>query len=163
MSVEKVLDNPKVNGANRSEKTGRFLPGNNAGGRPLGSRSRLSEGFFTDLAKVWEKQGIDIIERVARDDPSILLRTVGALMPRQLRADFETLRTVSVELLGNMGQHTSDDPITPVIQETPGVVYDASKHTPPGETMGEVSICEYAPKPFEPETDESSAADKTET
>jgi hypothetical protein len=69
----------------RDTKTGRFLPGNSGnGGRKPGSRNRLGEQFLEDLRDLWETQGPDVLARVARDDPSTLLKVIASLMPRDL-------------------------------------------------------------------------------
>lgn len=75
----------------RDEK-GRFLPGAQAPagvGRPKGSRTMLSEAFYKDLANLWQEQGGDILERVAKDDPATVLRVISALMPKEFVGRFE--------------------------------------------------------------------------
>jgi hypothetical protein len=63
-----------------------FKPGQsgNPAGRPRGSRNRLAEAFVEDLRDAWEAHGVDALDRVARDDPAALLRTIAALMPKDL-------------------------------------------------------------------------------
>jgi len=41
----------------RDTKRGRFLAGNNGGGRKVGSRVRIAERCLADLAEVWEIEG----------------------------------------------------------------------------------------------------------
>ena len=55
--------------AQRDTKTGRFLAGNNGGGRKPGSRNKLSEAFIADVQASWEKHGAEVLERVAREEP----------------------------------------------------------------------------------------------
>jgi hypothetical protein len=93
----------------RDAKNGRFIAGNSGnGGRPRGARSKLTTGFLEDLHSCWERNGADVLERVARDDPAALLRTVAQLMPSDLNVNLsvdptafvETFRT-ACSLLGN--------------------------------------------------------------
>jgi hypothetical protein len=80
--------------AQRDTKTGRFLAGNNGGGRKPGSRNKLSEAFVADVQATWEKHGAEVLERVAREEPASYLRTIAALMPKDVRLD------VSVDPVG---------------------------------------------------------------
>ena len=73
--------------AQRDTKTGRFLAGNNGGGRKPGSRNKLSESFVADVHASWEKHGAEVLERVAREEPGTYLRTIAALMPKDVRLD----------------------------------------------------------------------------
>lgn len=78
MSQNKVVEG-------RDAKTGRFLAGNSGnGGRKVGSRNRLGEAFIADLHAAWTKHGKGVIDRVIRDDPAQFLKTVAAVLPRQL-------------------------------------------------------------------------------
>jgi hypothetical protein len=77
-----------MNNIIRDEKTGRFLPGNpgsRAGGRPRGSRNRLSEKFLADFHAVWEDQGLEALQKVAESDPSTFVRVAASLLPRKLK------------------------------------------------------------------------------
>jgi hypothetical protein len=65
---------------------GKFAKGNSIGGRPLGSRNRLSERFLNDLQTVWKKSGRSALERVAKENPETLVKVVANLMPRHLIA-----------------------------------------------------------------------------
>jgi hypothetical protein len=91
------------------DQHGRFKPGNNGGpGRPRGARSALSEVFIADLQANWERNGPEVLERVAREEPGTYLRALVALMPKdvnlsvamsplEFRARFEE----AVRALGN--------------------------------------------------------------
>jgi hypothetical protein len=89
---------------------GRFLQGNtgNVGGRPKGARSKLTTAFLEDLRDCWETHGASVLERVARDDPAALLRTVAMLMPKTIDInatinveEFASRYKTALELLGN--------------------------------------------------------------
>jgi hypothetical protein len=87
-----------------------FKPGQsgNPAGRPRGARSKFSEAFIGDLHSCWEEHGAAVLERVARDDPSTLLRVAASLMPSDLNLSIgisaeafaQTFKTAQ-ELLGN--------------------------------------------------------------
>ena len=82
--------------ARRPESTGgkqvtgrestQFKPGQsgNPGGRPKGSRNKLSEEFFRDLCDVWETFGKPALMTMAWTDPVAYVRVVASLMPREL-------------------------------------------------------------------------------
>jgi hypothetical protein len=94
----------------RNQHTGRFVTGNSGGGRPKGSRNKLGEAFIADLRDAWERDGPDVIARVARNDPAALLKVIASLMPRDLNINatvgvnsasvLETFRH-AVQALGN--------------------------------------------------------------
>ena len=58
-----------------------------------GKRRRLHEAFIQDFHKIWEQEGILVIERVAKTDPSTFLKVAASLMPR----DINLRSTVSVD------------------------------------------------------------------
>ncbi len=83
----------------RDAKTGRFIAGNNGGGRKLGSRNKLTTEFLDDLYAKWQKHGPDVLERVIRDDPAAFLRTVAQTLPKEIDvnagSDFDGMENVS--------------------------------------------------------------------
>jgi hypothetical protein len=66
------------------DERGRFLTGNNGGGRPKGSRNKLGEQFITDLQAEWQKSGATALERMAKNDPSAFVKVVAQLQPKEL-------------------------------------------------------------------------------
>ncbi|MGY4370893.1 hypothetical protein ACVW1A_006958 [Bradyrhizobium sp. LB1.3] len=69
---------------------GRFQIGHKPGpGRPVGARSRLGEAFISDLQSAWETHGADVIARVIRDDPSVMLKVVAGLLPKDINLSVE--------------------------------------------------------------------------
>src|SRR5262245_26354006 len=73
----------------RDEKTGRFLPGTcgKLGGRPLGSRQKLSEKFLADFHAAWETHGAAALTKMAESDPSSFVRVAASLLPRKLQVE----------------------------------------------------------------------------
>jgi hypothetical protein len=68
----------------RDEKTGRFLSGNNGGGRQKGSRNKLAGAFVDALYAEFQENGADVIKRVARDEPAQFLRVIAQVLPKEL-------------------------------------------------------------------------------
>lgn len=69
-----------------------FKPGvsGNPKGRPLGSRSRITEAFLAALAKDWTKHGRQVFEDVREKDPSTYLRVVAGLLPAKVDLDLQS-------------------------------------------------------------------------
>jgi hypothetical protein len=80
----------------RDTETGRFLSGNIGGGRPKGSRNRLTEQFISDLCQEWEKSGPAALEEIAKSSPVDFVRVVAALVPHRVDA---TMALIDSELL----------------------------------------------------------------
>ena len=66
------------------DATGRFLSGNIGGGRPKGSRNRLSDVLLSVVVNDFIEHGPDAIAKVRKDDPASYLRFIGSLVPREL-------------------------------------------------------------------------------
>ncbi|TDG13970.1 hypothetical protein E2F43_10780 [Seongchinamella unica] len=85
---------------------GRFVRGNEiakTGGRPLGSKHKLSESFLKDVAVSWQEQGGDVLQKVAQDDPSTYLRVIASLVPKELVTRLEagdSAQGLVINLLG---------------------------------------------------------------
>ncbi len=65
----------------------RFLPGNDGhgGGRPKGSRNKLSEAVIRDLLADWEVAGPSAIQACRLEDPAAYVRIVASLIPKELK------------------------------------------------------------------------------
>ncbi|MGA8699249.1 MAG: hypothetical protein WB689_36570 [Xanthobacteraceae bacterium] len=68
----------------RDAKSGRFLTGNNGGGRNQGSRNKLTTEFLNDLYSEWQKSGKSALARLAETDPGGFARLVLGVLPREL-------------------------------------------------------------------------------
>ena len=94
------------------DERGRFQNGTKPGpGRPQGARSKLGSAYLEDLALVWEKHGSTALERVAVEQPDVLVRVIANLLPKHIditaitaevdMRDFASRFRSAVELLGN--------------------------------------------------------------
>jgi hypothetical protein len=77
----------------RDKTTGRFLTGNNGGGRKRGARNRLSEAFLEDLQALWERQGEAVLERAARENPVAMTKIIAGILPREVLVRAFTTKT----------------------------------------------------------------------
>ncbi|WMT78827.1 hypothetical protein [Bradyrhizobium sp. Ash2021] len=94
--------------ADRDGRTGRFLAGNNGGGRKPGSRGKLGEQFISDLRDVWSEMGISALRQCAEQEPAQFCRIVASLMPKDVNlsigpnaASFAETFQHALSLLGN--------------------------------------------------------------
>lgn len=71
----------------RDQRTGRFLAGNNGGGRKLGARNRLGEAYIEDLRSVWETHGKQALIDCALTEPAQFVRMLASLLPKQIEVD----------------------------------------------------------------------------
>jgi hypothetical protein len=67
----------------RDEK-GRFLAGHSVGGRPPGSRNKLTEDFLADFHACWLAHGKAALAKVAVDEPVQFVKAAVQLMPRDV-------------------------------------------------------------------------------
>jgi hypothetical protein len=58
---------------------GRFLTGNSGGGRPRGSRNKLTERFLDTIANDFAEHGAEAIAKIRTDDPATYLKIVGSV------------------------------------------------------------------------------------
>jgi hypothetical protein len=96
----------------RDAKTGRFVTGNNGGGRKLGGRNKLTTEFLDDLYAKWQEHGADVLERVIRDDPAAFLRTVAQIMPKEIDvnagSDFDGMDNIS-DILAKVAEEAGEE------------------------------------------------------
>jgi hypothetical protein len=96
----------------RDAKTGRFLTANNGGGRPKGSRNKLTTEFLDDLYAKWQEHGAEVLERVIRDDPAAFLRTVAQILPKEIdmnaRSDFDGMESIA-EILQKVAEEAGPE------------------------------------------------------
>ena len=68
----------------QDKKTGRFITGNNGGGRPKGSRNRLSEDFLRALHEDFQENGVEAIRRVRLERPQDYIKVIAGLLPKEM-------------------------------------------------------------------------------
>jgi hypothetical protein len=54
----------------------------NPKGRPVGARQKLSDRFIRVLAKDFEENGVEAVQRVREEKPEQYLGTINKLMPK---------------------------------------------------------------------------------
>lgn len=64
----------------------RFKPGisGNPGGKPVGSRNRVTVAFLNALAVDFEKHGKKAIERTRQEEPGTYVKVCAGLLPKQV-------------------------------------------------------------------------------
>ena len=83
---------PVTVGTSQRDDKGRFLTGNSGnGGRPTGSRNRLTSMVLSTLAADFDEYGADAIAKLREKDPAAYLQMAINLIPRQLITEQETL------------------------------------------------------------------------
>ena len=108
-----MATNTKQTSDGRDERTGRFLTGNNGGGRPKGSRNRLGEKFIEDAYAEWKKSGPAALETMAKTDPGGFVRVIAGILPAKLDVTIEhelfAAASTFAEAFRIARQHVSDE------------------------------------------------------
>ena len=95
---------------------GRFLTGNNGGGRPKGSRNKLGEDFLSALQQDFAVHGADTITKVREERPHEYLKIVAGLLPKELNVKTNAVEDLTddeleaaIELLRRQVNSRDDD------------------------------------------------------
>ena len=56
----------------------------NPNGRPPGARSQFSEAFLRDLRDGWQKHGKEVIDKVAKLEPTAFFATAARIIPKDV-------------------------------------------------------------------------------
>ena len=97
---------PKHRGLKEPWKPGQS--GNRAG-RPKGSKNKLTEAFWADLAAVWEEHGAAALEAMATTEPAKFVQVLASVMPKEVQVDefegmtLEQLEAGVAELAAELG------------------------------------------------------------
>jgi hypothetical protein len=61
----------------------RWVPGQsgNPAGRSIGARSRFTEAFVGDVARVWEQHGASVLENMVASEPAKFADLCSRLIP----------------------------------------------------------------------------------
>ena len=70
--------------ASSRDSHGRFVTGNNGGGRPKGSRNRLSDVLLSVIVDDLTEHGATAIAQLRQSDPATYFRLISSLAPREL-------------------------------------------------------------------------------
>ena len=74
----------------RDETSGRFLAGHSGvGGRPRGSRVKLSEAFLADLSAAWDQHGQAALITCATTEPATFVKVVANVLPKKIDSTLE--------------------------------------------------------------------------
>lgn len=90
MKSEMAIDRPEASSnlecrtASTRDASGKFITGNNGGGRPKGSRNKLSEVLLSAVVDDFAAFGADALAQLRQKDPATYLRLVASLVPREL-------------------------------------------------------------------------------
>jgi hypothetical protein len=66
------------------DANGKFITGNIGGGRPKGSRNKLTEVLLSFVVDDFVEHGAEAIAQLRLKDPATYLRIVASLVPREL-------------------------------------------------------------------------------
>jgi hypothetical protein len=66
------------------DTSGRFLTGNNGGGRPKGAKNKLTDLVLSVIIADFEEHGAATVAQLRKTDPEMYLRLVSALVPREM-------------------------------------------------------------------------------
>ena len=87
-----------VEDVKRDPVTGKFLAGTKAGpGRPHGAKSQFNKQVVDSLQQLWERDGAEMLETLARDKPEVIMAMVSRMIPQQLAAEAITGETEKAE------------------------------------------------------------------
>ena len=82
----------------RDPVTGKFLPGTARGpGRPHGAKSQFNKQVVDSLQQLWERDGAEMLETLARDKPEVIMAMVSRMIPQSLAAEAITGETEKAE------------------------------------------------------------------
>ena len=97
------LKPPKQKAVKPRGPGGRLLPGYgalNPNGRPPGSRNKLAQNFLTDMAALYEKQGMSILQRAADENPVAFMGYLVKMLPSEVlaRIDINTNSMLDISI-----------------------------------------------------------------
>ena len=82
--IDSMDDEAQSKAVDQRDDRGRFLTGNNGGGRKKGSRARLGEDFLADLHDTWQEYGQRALTKVATTEPAAFCKIVANVLPREV-------------------------------------------------------------------------------
>jgi hypothetical protein len=115
---EETADLPARLPPQRDPITGHFLPGNSGGGRPKGSKDKVSQKLVNLMTDLMDRRGEEMLERIADSNPSdamaILTRIIPQAELQRIYSDNseedQQLKDISIRLVSdNTNALTHDD------------------------------------------------------
>ena len=82
--TDSMDDEAQPKAVDQRDDKGRFLTGNNGGGRKKGSRARLGEDFLADLHDAWSAHGEAALIKCATNEPTAFVKVVANVLPREV-------------------------------------------------------------------------------
>ena len=87
----------------------RFEKGQPGGpGRPKGSKNKVSEAFWDDLAKQWEEYGEAVLTKMREEDNTQFVKMVALLQPKDYTVTVDRLDELSIEELEERARELGD-------------------------------------------------------
>lgn len=87
------------------DERGRFVTGNNGGGRPKGARSKLGEAFLEAMYEDFRADGVAAIVKVREEKPDQYLKVVASILPKEIEAG-ERLGSILEDVLSRVDGRT---------------------------------------------------------
>ena len=84
-------------------------------GRHPGARDRLTKKVLHTLLADFTTYGVGAVERVREEDPSTYLRVIASLLPKDVKIESDSLRTVVLDFRGTIASR--EEPM--VIEQPP--------------------------------------------
>lgn len=83
--------------APQQDEKGRFVTGNIGGGRPKGSRNKLSEDFVAKLYDDFTQHGQGAIEECRAKSPETYVKVIAGLLPKEMHISASPLEEMSAD------------------------------------------------------------------
>ena len=84
-------------------------------GRLAGTRDKLTRSVLETILADWREFGAGALERVREEDPSTYVRVIASLLPKDVKIESDSLKTVVLDFRGTVASR--DEPL--VIDQEP--------------------------------------------
>lgn len=122
-SQESVPDNPVFSAPFKRDSSGRFTKGTGSrghlGGRPKGSKDKLSVAFLQVMESVIEEKGSEMMMRLAEENPAAALAIISRSLPPKAmqeaidgagEQDQEAINQITINLVGKPTEQRLEAP-----------------------------------------------------